>query len=42
MGVEQVVKHTLSDLEITMGLCGYKNLCDIQGGRDEVVSKVDL
>lgn len=41
-GVEQVIKQTLADLELTLGLSGYKNLGEIQGKRWDVISKVDL
>jgi lactate 2-monooxygenase len=41
-GVEQVVKQTLAELEITMGLCGYSSLSEICGRRDEIITKVDL
>ena len=41
-GVEQVVKHTLAELEITLGLCGYSSLSEIWGRRDEIITKVDL
>lgn len=39
-GVEQVVKTILADLEITLGLSGYKELHEIQGQRDEIVVKI--
>jgi len=41
-GVEQVLRSTLSDLEVTMGLAGYKNVGEIQGKRDEIIVKVDM
>ena len=41
-GVEEVLRSTLSDMEITMGLAGYKNVGEIQGKRDEIVVKADL
>src|SRR5262245_32822574 len=41
-GVEQVVKHTLAELEITLGLCWYSSLGEIWGRRDEIITKVDL
>ena len=40
VGVEQVLRMTLADLEITMGLAGYTNLQDLWGKRDEVVVKI--
>lgn len=39
-GVEQVLRSTLADLEITLGLSGYKNLQEIQGMGEEVVVKI--
>lgn len=39
-GVEQVLKTILADLEITMGLSGYKNLQEIQGQRDKIVVRI--
>lgn len=41
-GVEQVIKHTLADLDVTLGLAGYHSLSDIQGKGDAVLTKVDL
>jgi isopentenyl diphosphate isomerase/L-lactate dehydrogenase-like FMN-dependent dehydrogenase len=39
-GVEQVVRHTLADLDVSLGLSGYETLSDIRG-RAGVVIKVD-
>lgn len=41
-GVEQVIRHTLADVHITLGLLGYKCLSDIQGKGEEVVTKLEL
>ncbi|KAF8073589.1 oxidoreductase [Lyophyllum atratum] len=41
-GVEQVIRHTLADLDTTLGLIGYKNLSDVQGKGDAVVTKLDF
>ena len=41
-GIEQVLRSILADLEVTMGLSGFRNLGEIQGKRDEVIMKVDL
>lgn len=41
-GVEQVICHTLADLDATMGLIGYKNLSEIQGKGDAVITKLDF
>lgn len=39
-GVEQVLRATLADLEITLGLSGYKDLTEIQGKGEEIVVKI--
>ena len=39
-GVEQVLRGTLADLEVSLGLLGYKNLQEIQGQGEEVVVKI--
>ena len=36
-GIEQVIKDILAELDITLGLSGYKNLDEIRGKRDEVL-----
>ncbi|KAF8194354.1 oxidoreductase [Mycena galopus ATCC 62051] len=41
-GIEQVLKHTLTDLDTTLGLAGFASLSEIQGKGDEVVVEVDL
>lgn len=41
-GVEQVINHTLADLDTNLGLAGYKTLADIQGKGEEVVVKLDF
>jgi len=41
-GAEQVIQHTLSDLDTTLGLSGYKSLGDVQGKGDAIVMKLDL
>jgi lactate 2-monooxygenase len=40
-GIEQVIKHTMADLDTTLGLCGYKSLAEIHGNAD-VLEKVDF
>ncbi|TFK27676.1 oxidoreductase [Coprinopsis marcescibilis] len=40
-GIEQVIKHTLADLDTNLGLAGYKHLSEIHGKADEVLAKVD-
>ncbi|KAG6889635.1 hypothetical protein C0992_004526 [Termitomyces sp. T32_za158] len=41
-GVEQVIRHTLADLDTTLGLAGYKSLGDVQGKRDKAITKLDF
>lgn len=41
-GIEQVLRHTLADLDGTLGLSGFASLNEIQGKGDEVVVEVDL
>ena len=41
-GVEQVLQHTLADLDTNLGLAGYKSLADIQGKGEDVVTKLDF
>lgn len=36
-GVEQILMQTVSDLHITMGLCGYSDVNDLVGKRDELL-----
>ena len=39
-GVEHVVKTILADLEVTMGLSGYKSIDEIQGKAEDVLSRM--
>lgn len=39
-GVEQLLKATLADLEVSLGLSGYKNLDEIRGLREEIVVRL--
>ncbi|KAG6910668.1 hypothetical protein DXG01_008712 [Tephrocybe rancida] len=41
-GVEQVIQHTLADLDKTLGLSGHKSLSEIQGKGEEVITKLDF
>ncbi|KAG6865198.1 hypothetical protein C0991_004569 [Blastosporella zonata] len=41
-GIEQVIRHTLADLDTTIGLSGHTSLADIQGKGDAVVTKLDF
>lgn len=40
-GVEQILLQTLCDLHITLGLCGYKDINDIIGKKDEILEKME-
>jgi len=39
-GVEQVLRHTLADLDNTLGLAGFTSLSEIQGKGEEVIVKL--
>ncbi|TRM67374.1 FMN-dependent dehydrogenase [Schizophyllum amplum] len=41
-GAEQVLQHTISDLDTTMALSGLRTVSDVQGMGEEVVVRVDL
>lgn len=41
-GVEQVIKHTMADLDTTLGLSGYVSLDEIHGIGEEIVKKIDF
>jgi isopentenyl diphosphate isomerase/L-lactate dehydrogenase-like FMN-dependent dehydrogenase len=36
-GVEQVLRHTLADLDTTLGLSGFASLSEIHGKADEIL-----
>jgi lactate 2-monooxygenase len=38
-GVEQVLKHTLADLDNTLGLVGFTKLSEVQGKGKEILVK---
>jgi lactate 2-monooxygenase len=40
-GVEEVLRALLADTEISLGLSGYKNIEEIWGKRDEVITRLD-
>ncbi|KAI0049448.1 FMN-dependent alpha-hydroxy acid dehydrogenase [Auriscalpium vulgare] len=40
-GVEEVLRGILADTEITLGLSGYKSVADIQGKREQVITKME-
>ncbi|KAF5315223.1 hypothetical protein D9619_007250 [Psilocybe cf. subviscida] len=39
-GVEQVLRHTLADLDTTLGLAGYTCIADVQGKGEEVLARL--
>jgi lactate 2-monooxygenase len=41
-GVEQVIRHTLADLDITMANAGYPRISDFQGKGEEVLMNLDF
>ncbi|KAF8895229.1 oxidoreductase [Infundibulicybe gibba] len=41
-GIEQVIQHTLADLDTTLGLAGYSSLSEIQGKGEDVITKLNL
>ncbi|KAG5645461.1 hypothetical protein DXG03_006006 [Asterophora parasitica] len=41
-GIEQVIRHTLADLDTHLGLAGYKNLSEIQGKGEAIITKLDF
>ncbi|GLB38551.1 putative FMN-dependent dehydrogenase [Lyophyllum shimeji] len=41
-GVEQVIRHTLADLDTTLGLIGCKDLSEVQGKGDAIMTKLDF
>ena len=41
-GIEQLVRHTMADLDATLGLSGYQSLVDLHNLAEEAVVKVDL
>jgi len=40
LGVEQVLKHTLADLDSTLGLAGFTKLSEVQGKGEEILAKI--
>lgn len=41
-GVEQILKQTMADLHISLGLSGWRELDDIRGRREDVLVKLDF
>lgn len=39
-GVEEVLKCTISDLEVTLGLAGYKSIEEIRGKAEKALVKI--
>ena len=39
-GVKHVIKTILAELEVTMGLSGYKSIDEFQGKGEEVLAKM--
>jgi len=39
-GVEQVLRHTLADLDNTLGLAGFTKLSEVQGKGEEILAKI--
>lgn len=39
-GVKHVIKTILADLEVTMGLSGYKSIDEFQGKGEEILAKI--
>lgn len=39
-GVEQVLKHTLADLDNTLGLAGFTKLSEVQGKGEEILARI--
>ncbi|KAF7324063.1 Fmn dependent [Mycena kentingensis (nom. inval.)] len=40
-GIEQVLKHTIADLDTTLALAGYKSIAEVQGRAEEVLVELD-
>ncbi|KAF9781516.1 oxidoreductase [Thelephora terrestris] len=40
-GVKHVIKSILAELEMTMGLSGYKSISEIQGKAEEILARVE-
>jgi len=40
-GVEQVLKHTLADLDNNLGLAGFTKLSEVQGKGEEILAKIE-
>lgn len=40
-GVKHVIKVILAELELTMGLSGYRSIDEIQGKAEDILAKVE-
>jgi len=40
-GIEQVLQHTVADLDSTLGLAGWASLSDLRGRATEALMKVE-
>ena len=40
-GIEQVLQHTVADLDSTLGLAGWDSLSDLRGRAAEALMKVE-
>ena len=40
-GIKHVVKTILADLEVTMGLSGYKSIDEVHGKAEGILTRVD-
>ena len=41
-GAEQVLQHTIADLDTTMALSGLRTIADVQGRGEDVVVRIDV
>lgn len=39
-GVEQILMQTIADLDVTMGLCGFRDIKDVVGAREKLIVKI--
>lgn len=39
-GVEQILMQILCELHVTLGQCGYKDINEIIGKKDEIMAKL--
>ncbi|KAJ7155823.1 oxidoreductase [Mycena filopes] len=41
-GIEQVLRHTMADLDTSLGLSGYSSVSEVQGKADEMLVEIEL